>query len=151
MIVGSLRSTAVGIRQIFIHIYIYLGIYTILVRACLVRPMPNYHILILGLNGGLLVKHKKNTILLTSDWHIMYFLLYLFFFVFNGRMREATRSWDSPHHRSIVLDPFDPTFETHVAVSSFDLTIETEHSLYFTLDLVSRLLRMKRCLVKEPI
>lgn len=67
MIVGSLRSTAVGIRQIFIHIYIYLGIYTILVRACLVRPMPNYHILILGLNGGLLVKHKKNTILLTSD------------------------------------------------------------------------------------
>lgn len=53
--------------NIYTYIYIYLGIYTILVRACLVRPMPNYHILILGLNGGLLVKHKKNTILLTSD------------------------------------------------------------------------------------
>lgn len=65
---GSLRSTAVdNIIYKYLYTYIFSYIYTISVRACLVRPMPNYHILILGLNGGLLVKHKKNTTLLTSD------------------------------------------------------------------------------------
>lgn len=44
--------------------------------------MPNYHILILGLNGGLLVKHKKNTTRLTSDWHIMLVSFFIFFVFF---------------------------------------------------------------------
>jgi len=46
-----------------LYIYIYIYVYTSRLATCLVRPMPNYHILILGLNGGLLVKHKKNTML----------------------------------------------------------------------------------------
>ena len=114
------------IRQIFIHIiYIFGYVYTILVRACLVRPMPNYHILILGLNGGLLVKHKKNTILLTSDsrWEFSFFFFFILFFIcfsfsFNGRIYHLAGFASPPEHRS--LDPFDSTFETaHVARLSF--------------------------------
>lgn len=126
---GSLRSTAVdNIIYKYLYTYIFSYIYTISVRACLVRPMPNYHILILGLNGGLLVKHKKNTTLLTSDWHIMLrflFLLLLFFFL-NGRMSEATPFVGFASHRSIVLDPtFDSTFESNDLLYGI---IEREHS-----------------------
>lgn len=60
---GSLAiNSAVRRRRKYI-IRICTYIYTIGLHTCLVRPMPNYHILILGLNGGLLVKHKKNTML----------------------------------------------------------------------------------------
>lgn len=37
--------------------------YTIGSRMLTIRSIFNYHILILGLNGGLLVKHKKSTML----------------------------------------------------------------------------------------
>lgn len=62
-------------------------------------------------------------------------------------------SRDSPHHRSIVLSiPSIQPSKPRVARLSFrfNKSENEEHSPRFTLNLVSRLLRAKRCVVKGP-